>query len=52
VARLRAAQAREAAVLANRAGNFAVAKQTLSQAYAMVAPFEDDALPVRRRHEA
>jgi Ca-activated chloride channel family protein len=43
VARLRAAQAREAAVLANRAGNFAVAKQTLSQAYAMVAPFQDDA---------
>jgi Ca-activated chloride channel family protein len=42
VARLRAAQAREAAVLANRAGNFAVAKRTLSQAYAMVAPFQDD----------
>jgi Ca-activated chloride channel family protein len=43
LARLRAAQARETAVLANRAGHFAAARETMSAAYDIVAPFEDDA---------
>jgi hypothetical protein len=39
VARLRAAQAREAAVVANRTGDFGLAKQVLNSAYADVDRF-------------
>jgi hypothetical protein len=43
VARLKVAQAREAAVLANRAGRYAVAVQSMSAAYDLIAPYQDDA---------